>query len=65
MRSAFLGERGVSLTVRGGDQAYVEQFRKTRMLRVPVSSGSVVDQIESFRRALRRQLEAEGRRETK
>jgi len=45
------------LTVRRGDQAYVEQFRKTRMLRVPVSSGSVVDQIESFRRALRRQLE--------
>jgi len=45
------------ITVRRGDQAYVEQFRKTRMLRVPVGEGTVIEQIESFRRALRRQLE--------
>jgi len=45
------------LIVRKGDQAYVEQYRKTRLLRVPVPDGSVVKQIEAFRRALRRQLE--------
>ncbi len=45
------------LTVRKGEQAYVEQYRKTRMLRVPVPDGSAMDQIQAFRRALRRQLE--------
>ena len=41
------------LTVRRGEQAYVEQFRNTRMLRVPVTGGTAAEQIEAFRRALR------------
>src|SRR3972149_5398210 len=45
------------LTVRKGDQPYVEQYRKTRMLRVPVPDAPTLQQIEAFRRALRRQLE--------
>jgi len=45
------------LTVREGDRAYVEHFRKTRMLRVPVPRGSLRERIETYQRALRRQVE--------
>ncbi len=45
------------LTLRVGELAYVERFHKTRMLRVPVSEGSLSARIEAFRRAVRRQLE--------
>ncbi|RMH40379.1 MAG: glycosyltransferase family 1 protein [Deltaproteobacteria bacterium] len=45
------------LTIRRGEQAYVEQYRRTRMLRVPVPEAPVTKQIDAFRRALRRQLE--------
>ena len=45
------------LAVRDGDRAYVENYRKTRLLRVPVPRGSLRERIDSYRRALRRQLE--------
>jgi glycosyltransferase involved in cell wall biosynthesis len=38
---------------------YVERFMRTRMLRVPVGQGALVEQAESFGRALGRQLEGE------
>ncbi len=45
------------LTVRVGELGYVERFLKTRMLRVPVPGPALRDQVEAFRRALRRQLD--------
>src|SRR5215213_8942906 len=45
------------LTLRLGDLAYVERFHKTRMLRVPVPDAPLGEQLESFRRAVRRQVE--------
>ncbi len=45
------------LTIRTAEMGYVERYRRTRMLRVPVGSGDRVEQVEAFRRAVRRQLE--------
>ncbi len=45
------------LTIRTADMGYVERYRRTRMLRVPVGSGARLEQVEAFRRAVRRQLE--------
>jgi glycosyltransferase involved in cell wall biosynthesis len=46
------------LAVRRPDQSYVEHFRRTRTLRVPVVAEQPLrEQIETFRRALRRQIE--------
>lgn len=45
------------LTIRTADMGYVERYRRTRMLRVPVGSGNRLEQVEAFRRAVRRQLE--------
>ena len=49
------------LTLRSpqGELPFVERFMKTRMLRVPIGTGSLAEQVESFRRAIRRQLEGE------
>ena len=47
------------VTLRVGDLPYVDRLMKARMLRVPVGSGSLVDQAEAFGRALKRQLEGE------
>lgn len=61
MLRALAGRYSVEvLAVRRGDQAYVEQLRATRTLRVPVPDGPLRDQIETYRRALRRQLEGAG-----
>jgi glycosyltransferase involved in cell wall biosynthesis len=46
------------LTLRAGTMPFQERFMKTRMLRVPVV-GPLPDQVEAFRRAIRRQLEGE------
>jgi len=46
------------LTIRAGMMAFQERFMKTRMLRVPVV-GTLPEKVESFRRAIRRQLEGE------
>ena len=47
-----------ALTLRMGELGYVERFRDTRMLRVPIpEDGGVSEQVEAFRRAIRRQLE--------
>lgn len=46
------------LTIRAGTMPFQERFMKTRMLRVPVV-GTLPDKVESFRRAIRRQLEGE------
>src|SRR5579859_3160454 len=47
------------LTIKAGELAFVERFMKTRMLRVPVGTGSLSEQAQAFRRAIRRQLEGE------
>jgi glycosyltransferase involved in cell wall biosynthesis len=47
-----------ALTLRAGTMPFHERFLKTRMLRVPVV-GSLGDQVDMFRRAIRRQLEGE------
>lgn len=46
-----------AMTVRAGDLPYVQTYRRARMLRVPVGSDGPRQQVEVFRRALRRQLE--------
>src|SRR5260370_34434300 len=46
------------LTLRTGTMPFQERFMKTRMLRVPVV-GSLPEQVDMFRRAVRRQLEGE------
>src|SRR5687767_9496307 len=45
------------LTLRVGDLAYVERFHKTRMLRVPIPDAPLGEQVDAFRRALKRQVE--------
>lgn len=45
------------LTVRSAEMGYVERYRRSRMLRVPVGGGSHTERVEAFRRAIRRQLE--------
>jgi glycosyltransferase involved in cell wall biosynthesis len=45
------------LTIRTAAMGYVERYHRTRMLRVPVGGGSRIEQVEAFRRAVRRQLE--------
>ena len=45
------------LTVRTAEMGYVERYHHTRMLRVPVGSGSLYQQVQAFRRAVKRQLE--------
>lgn len=51
------------LVVRDGDQSYVERQGNVRILRVPVAEGppgepsDITSQIQSFQRALKRQLE--------
>jgi glycosyltransferase involved in cell wall biosynthesis len=45
------------LSVRRGEQAYVEKMGNARILRVPVPDGAVRSRVDAFRRALRRQLE--------
>ena len=45
------------LVVRHGEQAYVERQGNARILRVPISEEHLREQVEAFRRALRRQLD--------
>jgi glycosyltransferase involved in cell wall biosynthesis len=47
------------LTLRSTELPYVERFHRTRMLRVPVGQGSLGEQVEAFRRAIRRQFEGD------
>jgi glycosyltransferase involved in cell wall biosynthesis len=49
------------LTLRptSGELPFNERFMKTRMLRVPVGHGALGEQVEAFRRAIKRQLEGE------
>ncbi len=45
------------LTIRSAEMGYVERYNRTRMLRVPVGGGTRSEQVDAFRRAVRRQLE--------
>jgi glycosyltransferase involved in cell wall biosynthesis len=45
------------VTVKSPDLPYVDRFMKTRMLRVPCGQGTLLEQVEAFRRAVRRQLD--------
>src|SRR6185295_10865475 len=47
------------LTIKTGELPFVEKFMKTRMLRVPVGQGALGEQVDAFRRAVKRQLEGE------
>jgi glycosyltransferase involved in cell wall biosynthesis len=47
------------LTLKTGELAFVEKFMKARMLRVPVGQGALGEQVDAFRRAVKRQLEGE------
>lgn len=46
-----------AIAIRSSDQVFVERFMRVRVLRVPVGTGGLSEQIEAFRRAVRRQLE--------
>lgn len=45
------------MSLRAGDLPYVEKYLNARMLRVPVGDVSIREQVEVFRRAVRRQVE--------
>jgi glycosyltransferase involved in cell wall biosynthesis len=45
------------VTVKSPDLSYVDRFMRTRMLRVPCGPGGLLEQVEAFRRAVRRQLD--------
>jgi glycosyltransferase involved in cell wall biosynthesis len=49
----------LTLKPHGGDLPYVERWMRTRMLRVPVGDLALLEQVDAFRRAVRRQLESE------
>jgi glycosyltransferase involved in cell wall biosynthesis len=46
------------LTIRESEMGYIEKYKKNRILRVPVG-GDYINQIESFQRALSRQLDGD------
>src|SRR5579872_1955237 len=46
------------LTVRGFEQLSVERTHRARILRVPVGNGDLATRVDTFRRALKRQLES-------
>ncbi len=45
--------------VKDAEHAHVEHFHQSRLLRVPVGTGSATERLDVFRRAVRRQLEGE------
>ena len=45
------------MSLRAGDLPYVEKYLNARMLRVPVGDVPIREQVEVFRRAVRRQVE--------
>jgi glycosyltransferase involved in cell wall biosynthesis len=47
------------LTLRVGELPFIERFMRTRMLRVPLGGATLREQVDSFRRAIRRQLEGQ------
>jgi glycosyltransferase involved in cell wall biosynthesis len=49
----------LTLKPQAGDLPYVERWQRSRMLRVPMGDLTLFQQVEAFRRAVRRQLESE------
>ncbi|ATB26749.1 glycosyltransferase [Melittangium boletus] len=49
----------VVLSVKTPDHTHIEKYESARLLRVPVGSGDLASRIQSFERAVRRQLESE------
>ncbi len=49
----------VALSVRTPDRSHIENYQGARLLRVPVGSGDLASRIQTFERAVRRQLESE------
>src|SRR5262249_29564905 len=47
------------MALKGADQAVVEHYLKARLLRVPAGALTLAEQIDAFRRAVRRQLDGE------
>lgn len=49
----------VVLSVKTPDHSHIEKYQGARLLRVPVGAGDLASRIQSFERAVRRQLESE------
>ncbi|MBZ4370650.1 glycosyltransferase family 4 protein [Corallococcus sp. AS-1-6] len=49
----------VVLSAKTPDHSHIEKYQGARLLRVPVGSGDLASRIQSFERAVRRQLESE------
>ncbi|MFT3707752.1 MAG: glycosyltransferase [Archangium sp.] len=49
----------VVLTVKTPDHTHIERYHGARLLRVPVGSGDLAARVQSFDRAVRRQLDSE------
>ncbi len=49
----------VVLSIKTPDHSHIERYHGARLLRVPVGSGDLQSRIQSFDRAVRRQLESE------
>ncbi len=49
----------VVLSVKTPDHSHIEKYEGARLLRVPVGSGDLASRIQTFERAVRRQLESE------
>jgi glycosyltransferase involved in cell wall biosynthesis len=49
----------VVLSAKTPDHSHIEKYQGARLLRVPVGSGDLVSRIQTFERAVRRQLESE------
>ncbi|PZR13912.1 MAG: hypothetical protein DI536_11315 [Archangium gephyra] len=49
----------VVLSVKTPDHTHIERYHGARLLRVPVGSGDLASRVQSFERAVRRQMESE------
>ncbi|MFL5343223.1 MAG: glycosyltransferase, partial [Hyalangium sp.] len=49
----------VVLSAKTPDHSHIEKYQGARLLRVPVGSGDLVSRIQTFERAVRRQLDSE------
>ncbi|HEY8206081.1 MAG TPA: glycosyltransferase [Myxococcaceae bacterium] len=49
----------VAMTAKTPDVSHIERYQGARLLRVPVGAGDLVSKVQTFERAVRRQLESE------
>jgi hypothetical protein len=46
-----------ALTLKSEELAHTERFHQVRVFRVPTSAGTLLEQVDAFARAVRRQIE--------